>query len=407
MAHRAVLAGRRLVLQHHGRGAAIVREAVGTAAEIDDLVALDRAGARIDRIGADAREVVDVEGEEASLGIDREAALDAVVAGMDVAAEGLEAVGDELHRPTHDPRHAGHRHLVGIDMDLDAVGAADILADDAYVALRQPELGGEDVLHHVRRLRRMMHGERAIGAVVVGDDGARLQRHAGMAAGVEGRFHHLVRRGDGAGDVACLGGAGEDQIVAELGMDDHRAGAQRRLHVDLRRQRLELDGQGRDAVLGRGAAFGDDGDHRLALPGRALQRQRILRRRLHALQMREHRDPRVANLGKVRAREDSNDARNRQRRGGVDRDDARMGMGRAVEGGMDEARQVHVIGIGGATLDQLAGVGARHRPADIGIRQVLAGQAERLGRDDLVHQAASRLAARAFSTSSTASTMAW
>ena len=44
------------------------------------------------------------------------------------------------------------RHLVGVDVHLDAVAAADIGADHAHIALGQAQVLGEHALHHVRRL---------------------------------------------------------------------------------------------------------------------------------------------------------------------------------------------------------------------------------------------------------------
>ena len=70
VADGAVLAGGGLVLEYDGGLGAQVGEIVGSADQVDDLVALHRAGARIDRIGTDAREVVDVDGGDAPVGID-------------------------------------------------------------------------------------------------------------------------------------------------------------------------------------------------------------------------------------------------------------------------------------------------------------------------------------------------
>jgi hypothetical protein len=50
----AILAGRRLVLEHHRGLGAEVGEVIGAADQVDDLVALHGAGARIHRIRADA-----------------------------------------------------------------------------------------------------------------------------------------------------------------------------------------------------------------------------------------------------------------------------------------------------------------------------------------------------------------
>ena len=403
VADGAVLACGHLVLRHDRGGAAVIGEVVGPAAQVHDLVALDRAGAGIDRIGADAGAVVDVEGKDLPFRIHRDPTRDPMVARMDVGDEALEAVGDELHRAPQDLRHGRDRDLVRVDMDLDAEAAADILADDADGPFLDPQLLGEDALHHVRRLGGMVHRQRPIGGIPVGDDAARFQRDAGVAAGDEGRLHHLVRGGHGGGDIALFRRAGEDQVVAKLGVDHHRAGVERGFHVELRGQRVPLHRQRGDAIFRRGAAVGDDSHHRLTLPGRAIQRQRILRRGFHALQVIERRHPGIADLGEIGAGEDTQHARHLPRGRGVHGPDARMRVGASQEGGMRHARQRHVIGIGGAALDELRQVRPRHGAADIGIRQVLARQADGGGRD-LVHLASPR---RAASVLSTASTMAW
>ena len=99
MADRAVLAHDVLVLEHHARPRAIVLAGVGTADEIDDLVGLDRAGARIHRIGSDAGEIVDLERGDGAVALDADLALAAMIAGVDVGVETLDPVGDELDRP--------------------------------------------------------------------------------------------------------------------------------------------------------------------------------------------------------------------------------------------------------------------------------------------------------------------
>ena len=67
MADRAVLAHHVLVLEHDARLRAVVRAGVRAAGQVDDLVGLDAAGARIDRIGADAGEIVDLEGGDGAV----------------------------------------------------------------------------------------------------------------------------------------------------------------------------------------------------------------------------------------------------------------------------------------------------------------------------------------------------
>src|SRR5215467_13476625 len=60
MADGAILAHDVLVLEHDACAGAVVRADVRPAGEVDDLVCLDARGARIDRVRADAGEVVDL-----------------------------------------------------------------------------------------------------------------------------------------------------------------------------------------------------------------------------------------------------------------------------------------------------------------------------------------------------------
>jgi hypothetical protein len=81
-----------------------------------------------------------------------------MVAGVYVGVEALQAVGDEFHRPAQQLGQRRDRHVVGIDMHLDAERPADILADHPHLRLFQAEMLGEDILHHVRRLGALVDG---------------------------------------------------------------------------------------------------------------------------------------------------------------------------------------------------------------------------------------------------------
>ena len=100
-------------------------------------------------------------------------------------------------------------------MDLDAERATDVLGDDADLLVLEAEVLGEQVLHHVRRLRALVDRHALLAGVPVGDDGARFVGHAGVAARDEGRFDHLVGIGEGLVDGAYIELAFKAQIVAE------------------------------------------------------------------------------------------------------------------------------------------------------------------------------------------------
>ena len=291
MADGAVLAHHVLVLKHHARRRAVVRTGVGTANQIDDLIGLDAGGARIDRVGADAGQIVDLEGGDGAVVFHADLGRDAMIAGVDVGDEALDAVGDEFHRPLEHFRQRHRRHLVGISVHLDAERAADVLGDHLHLALGELEMLGEQVLHHVRRLRALIDGQALFARIPVGDDGARLVGDAGVAAEQEGGLDHGVGFGETFRGIADLELAFEAQIVAELGMDHRRCRIERGLRIGDGRQRFVVDLDELNGVFGFRARAGDDGADRLALPADAVDGDSVLRRRFQALQVREHADP--------------------------------------------------------------------------------------------------------------------
>ena len=141
--------------------------------------------------------------------------LDAVVARVDVGDEALDPVGDEFDRPLEQLRQRHRRHLVGIGVHLDAERAADVLGDDAHLMLLEREVLGEQVLHHVRRLRALIDGQALLAGIPVGDDGARLVGDAGVAAEHERGLDHGVGLGEALVGIAGGVHALEAEIVAE------------------------------------------------------------------------------------------------------------------------------------------------------------------------------------------------
>jgi hypothetical protein len=155
----------------------------------------------------------------------------------------------------------------------------------------------------------MVDGERAVALIELGEDRTRLERNTGVATGVERRLDDLVRAPESFGDVAALIDALEDEIVAELGMNDRRRLVERRLHVGDRREHLPVNRDFRRGVLGGGTTVGHDGGHRLASPGRRRERQRQLRGRLHALEVGQNGHPGLAVWSKIVTGEDAQHAR--------------------------------------------------------------------------------------------------
>ena len=380
MADGAVLAHHVLVLEHDAGAGTIVFRHIWAADKVDDLVGFDGAGARIHRIGSDAGEIIDLERRDGPVALDTDPPLTAMVAGVDVGIKTFDPVGDEFDRPAQQFRQRIGRHFIGINMDLDAEGAADILADHTNLLLLQPQMEGRDVLHHVRRLRALIDRQPLIGGIPVGYHRARLQRHAGMPAKDEIRLHHLVGIGECCVDGTGIEVALEGEIIAERRVNHRCFRIKRSAHVRHRFQFLVFNPHEFGCVLGHRATGCHDGGDGLALPADPIDRDRMLRRRLEALQMREHANPGRDDGRKLRASHNGDDAGQPPRLCCIDSDDFRVRMGRAQEHRMRHARQFHIADVKSPPLHQPLEVRARDHLADVGVRPIELGENFGIGR---------------------------
>ena len=140
MTDGAILAHHVFILENDARAGAIILRHVRTANKIDDLIRLDGAGARIHRIGADAREIVDFERRDRSVALDTDPSFAAVIAGMNIGIEAFGPVGDVLNRPPQQLRQRISCHFVSVDMNFDAEGSSDILADHANLQFLESQM---------------------------------------------------------------------------------------------------------------------------------------------------------------------------------------------------------------------------------------------------------------------------
>ena len=186
MTDRAVLGHRRLVLEDDTAARLVVAEPVGAGRGAEDLAALDHAGARVHREGADRRQIVQAHGQDGAIPLHRDLGGDAVVARVDVGLERLDAVGQELHGPAQHDRQRAGGDLVGVRVDLEPERSSDVSVDHAYSMFRDAQVAGEDIVQHVRRLAGVIDGQRLVGAIVVGQHDPRLQADDRVAPGVEG-----------------------------------------------------------------------------------------------------------------------------------------------------------------------------------------------------------------------------
>ena len=352
MTHAAVLAGGGFVLKHHVEPGAVVLVLVRATHQIDHLIAFNGAGAREHGIRTNAGEVLHVKAQNFTVTVDRDAGLDVVVAGMDVAGEALQPIGHKLDRTAqHDGQRDG-RKVVGISMHLDAKGATDVLAHHANSAGGQIELASVQVLHHVRSLARVVHRQALLRRAPMRDLRARLQRHARVAPKLKINRRHNIGLGKGLIDLTHFQRAREAQVVTELRVDQGRRRLKGTLHVRGGRKLFPVHLHIRQSVLGLGSRLGHHRYHWLALPTGALQRQWVLRCRFHAGQVPQRCHPGLADLGQVFPVGHQQDAGHGARELGVHRLDLHVSHRAAPEHHMPHAWQLHVVQVLAHALSQ-------------------------------------------------------
>ena len=175
------------------------------------------------------------------------------------------------------------------------------------------------------------------GRVVVGDRAVGLDRRVGRALVPVLRLDHRVAREELALDVAelemdVLG----DVPFARLLVDLPFGVGECRFDVHHRWQRLVLDPDRLESFLRDQLAVGRDRRDRVPHVAGLLLAQRLL--------VLGPRDDAVV-LGQILAGDDRVDPRHRERRGGVDRADAGVGVGAAQELRVEHAGQRDVVGV--------------------------------------------------------------
>ena len=155
------------------------------------------------------------------------------------------------------PRHEAEHDVLGVEADLVAEAAADVLRDEAELVDPHPQRGshpdGADAGHLVVAVERPLRGA----PVVLDERAGALERGRREAMEVQAvDLHHVVGLGQRLVDVAPLEDAGPDDVGARVVVEDDLV-LQRLLGLDEHRQRVvrDLDELGRVAceLAGRGA----------------------------------------------------------------------------------------------------------------------------------------------------------
>ena len=326
----------------------------------------DRRDARGERleVRADVGDRAHAQAENRAIALRRKLDVRDVVAPVDGREVTLAPLLGPLHRSPESLREESHEELLGVDLELAAEAAADLGCDHAHLVLSEAEVERRDELDEVRDLGG--GPERELAGLELRRDRPRLDRVRDQSLVDDpltdldlGVLERLV-------DVATLDRIREDEVGAELLVNDRRPRLERLHRVDHDRKRLVVDRDQVGCALGRLARVGDDRGDRVARVPRLVGRDRHVLRATHARNGDEY--GQHARRLEVLAGEHGHDAGLFLRGRRVDPTDSRVRVGAAHKGQVRHAGKGHVIRERPLTRDEARVFLARDARADVGRR---------------------------------------
>ena len=297
--------------------------------------------------------------EKPVLGIEREGGIDETAARLLVGEQAFGAFRHPFHRPADDFRCPERQRVFRQAAAAGPETAAHVVADHAKPGLGQVEdLRRQDRADAMRRLDGGADRVAFLVRIVVGEAAAGLHRVSGHPVDADAVAHDVSRPGEGRSYRRFVADpVGEGLVAGIVVPDRRRAGGQRVVRGDQRRQRRIIDLNQLGGVLGRIHGLGDDEGDRLAGHARAALGQQRLRRlepRRAVGAAARHRRPHRAETarGEVVSGQDRQNSGRSERRLGVDRIDVRVRVGRAQDIGARLVGRVHVVEIAAPALDQ-------------------------------------------------------
>ena len=309
----------------------------------------ERAGVR--RIGAHVDQPLDADAEKIAVRIERQRAREPRATAVVIAQDAFGARSNPLDRAPKQLRRQKQSGEFRINLVAHAEATADVVSVNANLVRRDTSNVSEAAADVGHPLGWQVNVIDAGSRIERRNAGLRLHRIAGNTLRVECNACHMRGVGERRLDrrertVLVFHG----EVARHVRVQYRRAGRERCLRVDHSRQIAIVDHNALGAVLGRGLVLRDNKGHRLAHEAHALVRQCMAMRQLEgapALALHEHDRRRCleGGLDDVGTGQNSEHARHRQRRAGVDRNDFGMGVVAAQEPTMRLPFEVPVGGV--------------------------------------------------------------
>ena len=357
----AIGADRRLVGELQRHVDVDIGDAIGARHELRDVARAD--GAVGAHIGTDVDIGMPAQTQDGAVAAAGDLDVAFRLARVVHAHEVLAAVLGPFHGAAGVTGRERDQEILRVELAARAEAATDVILHQLDRAFRQPHLLRQGAAVEEQHLGAAADRELPARGVPLGEQAARLHRQRHVPRGAEALAPGVGRVLERGGGVAAHGAEG-DRLVGALVREQQRVVARRRVAVGDRRQRLDIDLDQAERILGDAGAVGEhDGngfadityfgfrDHRL--PERLEIRQRL----------QPHRHPRHP-VADILGGEHAMHAGERARGGDVDRAQAAVGDGAAQDRGVQHVLAHDVVDILPAPAQEARILQALDRAAD-------------------------------------------
>ena len=321
-------------------------------------------------IGAEIPEAIAAHGEEMTVLVQRQLAIEFLRSAMMVGQEGAGARVVPFHGTTQRARAMEGAEIFGEHGALEAEGAAHVDGDEADLLQRDLHHFSHIGLRAIHALRGRVEGEALVRRVIFGEAGARLHGVDDDAAVEQAQLRHMGRGFEGRlHGVAVAEVIVERHIAGDIIENLRGARLHRIAHFHDGGQRINLDHDGLGGVLRLAGGLRDHAGDGIAHIGHLAARQRI------ALGLDKGRAIAVGQghaMGidavtgglEIRRRVDGEHAGHGAGRAHIDVADHAMGLTGGDHGQIGLAGRVHIVRIGPLALHELGILVAQHRLAN-------------------------------------------
>ncbi len=272
------------------------------------------------------------------------------------------ARGHPLHRPREAAGQPGQQHVLAVGAGLHPEAAAHVGRDHPHPTLGQLEQARHLGPDAERGLAGDPHRELLAEAVEGGQHRARLERHRGDAGLGDPERHHVGGGRERARRVALAQGAVQHAIAVDAREERGRAIRHRAFRLGQSGQRLVLDLDQVERVVGRVDVLGHHRGHRDAGRVHGVLGQDRMGRHAHVGHQPIHRHR--GEVGGVLSGHHQQHARRAPRRLDVEARDAGVRVRGAEQGHVDAAWRPHVVHVGARAGEEPVILPPLERPPD-------------------------------------------